>query len=56
MPGNSGSLSADDSLVVDTIVADVVSVETSLANGTYGVGEEILVLVTFASAVEVLSR
>lgn len=53
-PGSSGSLSAvAPNLVLNTAVASVVSVETSLDNGTYGVGEEIPLLVTFAATVEV---
>lgn len=55
IPGSSGSLSGDSLslVVVDTRVARVVAVNTSLANGVYGVGEEVLLLVTFSSAVGV---
>lgn len=54
-PGSSGSLSSDPSSIVavDTTVARVVAVNTSLASGVYGVGEEIVLMVTFTSAVGV---
>ncbi|CAM9908328.1 unnamed protein product [Ectocarpus sp. 12 AP-2014] len=52
-PGSSGSLSGGNVVVVDTKVARVIAVNTSLADGVYGVGEEIPLLVTFTSAVSV---
>lgn len=52
-PGSLNSLSGVSAVVVDTTVAKVVTVSTSLVDGIYGVGEEILLLVTFTSAVEV---
>lgn len=53
VPGSSGSLSGDPLalVAVDTRVAKVVAVNTSLANGVYGVGEEVPLLVTFSAAV-----
>lgn len=55
IPGSPGSLSGDplSLLVVDTRVAKVVAVNTSLTSGVYGVGEEVLLLVIFSSAVGV---
>lgn len=55
-PGNPGSLIYASTVVVNTAVAKVVTVSTSLGDGIYGVGEEILLLVTFTSAVEVMDR
>ena len=52
-PGSLGSLSNFTSIVVDTSVARVIAVNSSLADGSYGVGEEILLLVTFSSSVGV---
>ena len=52
-PGSLGSLSNLTSVVVDTSVARVIAVNSSLADGSYGVGEEILLLVTFSSSVGV---
>lgn len=54
-PGSPASLSRDLRfvVVVDTTVARVVTVNTSLASGVYGVGEEIMLTVTFTSAVGV---
>ncbi|CAM9705178.1 unnamed protein product, partial [Ectocarpus sp. 4 AP-2014] len=52
-PGSSGSLSGGNVVVVDTKVARVIAVNTRLADGVYGVGEEIPLLVTFTSAVSV---
>lgn len=52
-PGSSGSLSDLVSVVVDTSVARVNAVNTTLADGSYGVGEEVLLLVTFTSSVGV---
>ncbi|CAM9804617.1 unnamed protein product, partial [Scytosiphon promiscuus] len=56
-PGSSGSLSGDPHsvVVVDTTVARVVAVNTSVASGVYGVGEEIMLRVTFTAAVGVNS-
>ncbi|CAM9670686.1 unnamed protein product, partial [Hapterophycus canaliculatus] len=56
-PGSSASLSGDPGsiVVVDTTVARPIAVNTSLASGVYGVGEEIMLLVTFTSAVGVNS-
>lgn len=52
-PGSLGSLSNLTSVVVDTSVARVIAVNSSLPDGSYGVGEEILLLITFSSSVGV---
>ena len=52
-PGSSGSLSDASTVVVDTTVAKVATVSTSFPDGIYGVGEDIVLLVTFTAAVEV---
>lgn len=55
-PGSSGSLSDASTVVVDTTVAKVATVTTSVADGIYGVGEDIVLLVTFTAAVGVVDR
>lgn len=52
-PGSSGSLSDTLTIVVDTTVAKVVDVRTSVVDGIYGVGEEIPLSINFTSAVTV---
>jgi hypothetical protein len=52
-PGASGSLGANKALVIDGIVPSVVSITSTTSNGTYGVGDEIDIVVTFNEAVTV---
>ncbi|HNT88362.1 MAG TPA: M4 family metallopeptidase, partial [Candidatus Hydrogenedentes bacterium] len=50
-PGASGSLGANRAIVIDTAAPTVSSVTSSLANGTYPVGQVVPVQVTFDEAV-----
>lgn len=52
-PGSSGSLSDFASIVLDTTAPRVESINTSLANSSYGVGQEVTLLVTFTAPVGV---
>lgn len=52
-PGSSGSLSEHASIVIDTSVARAVMVNTSLTDGSYGVGQEMLLMVSFTASVGV---
>ncbi|PJZ69586.1 hypothetical protein CH373_08720 [Leptospira perolatii] len=52
-PGAAGSLGASKDLTIDTIAPSVFLVGTSLANGTYGVGQAGSVLVVFTESVTV---
>ncbi|CAM9289872.1 unnamed protein product, partial [Sphacelaria rigidula] len=54
-PGTSGSLSDLVSIALDTTVPRIKHLNTSIADGTYGVGQEVPVLVTFTAPVEVNS-
>ena len=50
-PGAAGSLGANKNLVIDTTAPTVTSVTSSTADGTYGVGADVAVQVTFSEAV-----
>ncbi|CAM9188184.1 unnamed protein product, partial [Discosporangium mesarthrocarpum] len=53
-PGSSGSLSAPASpLVLDTSVPRVTAVNSTLVDDTYGVGQEVPIVLTFSGAVTV---
>lgn len=52
-PGRSGSLSEHASIVIDTNVARAVVVNTSLTDGSYGVGQEMILMVSFTASVGV---
>lgn len=51
--GRISSLTAGRTLIVDTVAPTVVSVTSSLADGTYGIGQVVPVSVTFSETVEV---
>ena len=52
-PGASGSLSANKSIVIDTIAPTVANVTSSTANGTYITGQSISIQVAFSETVNV---
>jgi len=52
-PGAANSISNTKSLVIDGVVPTVTDVSSSTANGTYEVGDAIVVTVTFSEAVTV---
>jgi len=52
-PDAPGSLSAERDIVVDTMAPTVVDLEAAVADGTYGPGAEIPLVVTFSEAVTV---
>lgn len=51
-PGTSGSLSDSVAIAIDTTVSQIAYVNTTVANGSYGVGQEVPVLLTFTVPVE----
>jgi len=52
-PGAAGSLGANKNIVIDTVPASVTGVNSTTADGTYGVGASISITVTFNKAVTV---
>ncbi|MFG0456833.1 putative Ig domain-containing protein [Shewanella mangrovisoli] len=52
-PGAAGSLGANKALVIDGVVPTVTSVNSSTANGTYKVGDNISIQVNFSEVVNV---
>ncbi len=50
-PGAAGSLGANKNIVIDTTSASVTNVSSTTADGTYGVGANIAITVTFSKAV-----
>ncbi|MDH0446777.1 putative Ig domain-containing protein [Shewanella sp. GD04112] len=52
-PGAAGSLGANKALVIDGVVPTVTSVNSSTANGTYKVGDNISIKVNFSEVVNV---
>lgn len=52
-PGSSGSLSEYAAIVINTNVARAVMVNTSLTDGSYGVGQEMILMVSFTASVGV---
>jgi hypothetical protein len=52
-PGAAGSLGANKSIVIDTAAPTVSNVTATTADGTYGVGQNIAITVTFSEAVTV---
>jgi hypothetical protein len=52
-PGAAGSLSANTNIVINTTPPTVTNVSSTTANGTYGVGANIAITVTFSGAVNV---
>ena len=51
--GAAGSLSANKAIVIDTSAPTVLNVTSSVANGTYKVGDVLPILITFSEAVTV---
>jgi len=52
-PGAAGSLGANKNIVIDTDVAAVVDVNSAKADGSYGVGEVIVITITFTETIYV---
>ncbi|MFY0592910.1 cadherin domain-containing protein, partial [Roseivirga sp.] len=48
IPGASGSLSANKDLVIDGIEPTITNISSTAANGTYGIGDVIPIVVTFS--------
>jgi len=53
VPGQSGSLSANSAIIVDTTAPTVSNVTSTTTNGTYKAGSSIAITVTFSEAVTV---
>ncbi len=53
VPGAAGSLSANNTIVVDGITPVITNVTSNLANGTYGAGQIVDILVTFSEDVAI---
>jgi hypothetical protein len=53
LPGNSGSLSSNSAIIIDTTPPEVQKVFTNVPSGTYGGGANIIVNITFNFAVVV---
>lgn len=52
-PGSSGSLSNSVSIAIDTMVPRVTAILTDMANGSYGIGQEVILLLVFTGPVGV---
>ncbi len=52
-PGGTGSLGANDNIVINTTGATVTGITSSTANGTYGAGATVSIQVTFSKPVNV---
>jgi len=52
-PGSAGSLSGSKSIIINTIPPTITDVTSSTANGTYGVGAVILIIIDFTAPVDV---
>ena len=52
-PGAAGSLSANKSIAIDTVVPDVANITSTIADGKYGAGTVILIQVGFSKTVVV---
>jgi hypothetical protein len=52
-PGAAGSLSANNNIVIDTDTPVIINVNSTLPNGTYGIGQVIPIIVTFGEVVTV---
>ncbi|MCE7996972.1 MAG: hypothetical protein HEP71_33735 [Roseivirga sp.] len=51
-PGASGSLGANKALVIDGVAPTIVSITSNTANGTYGIGDAISIILNFSEAVD----
>lgn len=52
-PGSSGSLSDLFSIAIDTAVPKIAFINTTVADETYGVGQDIPILLTFTGTVDI---
>ena len=53
LPGNSNSFSGSATLVIDTAQPTVTAVSSSTADGTYGIGDVIVILIQFSARVQI---